>query len=179
MEYIQLMNSILNVSRLCIGGDPMGGYGWGQVNDKELVESIYTSIDSGINFFDTADVYGLGKAEMLLGKTLKKVRDKVVIATKFGVRRTSDNSKSYYDNSPTWIRQALEGSLERLGTDYIDIYQLHWRDGKTPISVVVEQLEKLKEKGLIRYYGLSNITISDLNELIPYKEEICEFSRSI
>jgi aryl-alcohol dehydrogenase-like predicted oxidoreductase len=175
MEYIYLKNSDLMVSRICIGGDPMGGHAWGKTNDNDLLDAIAEGIEQGINFFDTADIYGIGKAETLLGTALKGKRDKVVIASKFGVRQRADKSSCYYDNSPNWIRQAVEGSLKRLNTDYIDIYQLHWRDGITPIGDVIEELDRLKEKGLIRYFGLSNISKDDFEELLPYKGKFITF----
>lgn len=175
MEYITLKNSALRVSRICIGGDPMGGHGWGKTNDKDLREAIAMGLDLGINYFDTADIYGIGKAEELLGTALQGRRGKVVIASKFGVRQKVDKSACYYDNSPKWIRKAIEGSLRRLKTDYIDVYQLHWRDGKTPIADIVEELDRLKQIGYIRYYGLSNISQDDLEELFPFKDRFVSF----
>lgn len=167
MEYIKIKNTDLVVSRLCMGGCPMGGYGWGKIEEKDLVEAVHSAIESGINIFDSADTYGLGKAEETLGYALGEDRKRVVIATKFGVR--VENGKTFYDNSPLWIRSAIEGSLRRLRTDYIDLYQIHYRDGKTPISIVVDTLESLKKEGKIRYYGLSNIHVDDLQELEHYK----------
>lgn len=163
MEKIILRNSDLEVSRLCFGGCPMGGYGWGKVSEEELIKAVRCAVDEGINFFDNADTYGLGKSEETLAKALGDKRHQVVIGTKFGVR--VENGKTFYDNSPEWIEKALAGSLKRLNTDYIDLYQVHYRDGKTPISVVVETLEKMRQKGYIRYYGLSNIHHEDLEEL--------------
>lgn len=170
MEKIKLKNSDLEVSRLCFGGCPMGGYGWGKVSEEELINAVQCAVEEGINFFDNADTYGLGKSEETLSKALGNKRDSVVIATKFGVR--VENGKTFYDNSPEWIEKALAGSLKRLNTDYIDLYQVHYRDGKTPISVVVEALEKMRQKGYIRYYGLSNIHHADLEEL---KGEVGKF----
>lgn len=163
MEKIVLKNSDLEVSRLCFGGCPMGGYGWGKVSEEELITAVQCAVNEGINFFDNADTYGLGKSEETLAKALGDRRHQVVIGTKFGVR--VENGKTFYDNSPEWIEKALTGSLKRLNTDYIDLYQVHYRDGKTPISVVVETLEKMRQKGYIRYYGLSNIHHDDLAEL--------------
>src|SRR5574344_654866 len=152
MEYITLKNSDLKVSRLCMGGCPMGGYGWGaNILEQELVDAVHCALDNGVNFFDTADVYGLGTSEKTLGKALKGNRNKAVIATKFGVR--TSNGKTVYDNSPKYIEQALYASLKRLDTDYIDLYQVHYRDDKTSISSVIETLEKLRDKGYIRYFG--------------------------
>lgn len=170
MEKIILRNSDLEVSRLCFGGCPMGGYGWGKVSEEELIKAVQCAVEEGINFFDNADTYGLGKSEETLANALGDKRHQVVIGTKFGVR--VENGKTFYDNSPEWIEKALAGSLKRLNTDYIDLYQVHYRDGKTPISVVVETLEKMRQKGYIRYYGLSNIHHEDLEEL---KGEVGKF----
>lgn len=173
MEYITLKNSDLRVSRVCMGGCPMGGYGWGQVEEKELVDAVNAALDQGINFFDTADTYGLGQSERTLGKGLGSRRDRAVVATKFGVRM--ENGKTFYDNSPQWIRSACEGSLKRLGSDYIDLYQVHYRDGKTPIAEVIETLELLRNEGKIRYFGLSNLRSGDIPELEQYRGSFLSF----
>lgn len=173
MEYITLKNSDLTVSRLCMGGCPMGGYGWGDVQENELIEAVHTALDQGITFFDTADTYGLGQSEITLGKALGAHRKDVIVASKFGVR--VGGGKTVYDNSSEWIREALEGSLKRLGTDYIDLYQVHYRDGVTPIGVVAETLEEMKKKGYIRYYGLSNIHREDIPELLPFAGKFISF----
>lgn len=167
MEYVTLKGSDLSVSRLCMGGCPMGGYGWGKVQEQELLDAIACAIDNGINFFDTSDTYGLGQSEITLGKGLGARRQEVVIETKFGVRRVGGNT--FYDNSPKYIEEALEGSLRRLGTDYVDIYVVHYRDGKTPIEDVVGTLDDLKRKGKVRYFGLSNYHGDDIKELLPYR----------
>jgi aryl-alcohol dehydrogenase-like predicted oxidoreductase len=146
-----------------MGGCPMGGYGWGKVSERDLKEAVHAALDNGVNFFDTADTYGLGKSEEILGDALKGMRSSAIIATKFGVRVI--NGKTIYDNSPSWIVKAVQASLKRLGTDYIDLYQIHYRDGKTPLDDVLETLENLKHKGYIRYFGLSNIKIEELDEL--------------
>lgn len=166
MEYITLLNSDLRVSRLCMGGCPMGGYGWGNVQERELLDAISAAIDNGINFFDTADTYGLGQSEITLAKGLGSKRKDVIIETKFGVRFSE--SGTTYDNTPSYIRQALEGSLKRLNTDYIDIYVIHYRDKVTPMNVVVDTLDELVKEGKIRYYGLSNID-DNIDELLPFK----------
>lgn len=170
MEYISLTNSDLKVSRLCMGGCPMGGYGWGDVREKELIDAVHTALDNGITIFDTADTYGLGQSEKILGKALGNKRKDVVIADKFGVR--AGNGPTFYDNSPAYIRKALETSLENLATDYIDLYQVHYRDEATPFSVVIETLEELKKEGKIRYYGLSNIHEADYDEIKPFIGDI-------
>jgi aryl-alcohol dehydrogenase-like predicted oxidoreductase len=156
-----------------MGGCPMGGYGWGDTQETELIEAVHTALDNGITLFDTADTYGLGQSEITLGKALGNHRCEVAIATKFGVR--VGRGKTVYDNSPGWIREALEASLKRLGTDYIDLYQVHYRDGMTPIADVIETLEELKKKGYIRYYGLSNIHKDDIPEFKPYVGKLVSF----
>ena len=173
MEYITLKNSDLKVSRICMGGCPMGGYGWGAVQESELIDAVHTALEKGITFFDTADTYGLGQSEMTLGKALGIHRKDVVVASKFGVR--VGGGRTIYDNRPEWIQEALYASLKRLGTDYIDLYQIHYRDNVTPINIVVETLEDLKKKGYIRYYGLSNIHQRDVQELFPYVGKFVSF----
>lgn len=166
MEYITLRNSDLKVSRLCMGGCPMGGYGWGDTQEKDFLDAINVAIDNGLNFFDTADTYGLGQSERTLGKGLGNRRKDVIIETKFGVRRKDE--KSFYDNSPEYIEEALNESLRNLHTDYVDIYVIHYRDGKTPIEEVVDKLNDFKKQGKIRYFGLSNYHGDEAKELMPY-----------
>lgn len=151
----------------------MGQYGWGEVQERPLLDAVAAALDRGINFFDTADTYGLGTSEKTLAKALGSRRNEVVIADKFGVR--VENGCTFYDNSPEWIEKALTGSLKRLETDYIDLYQIHYRDHMTPIGEVVETLERMKEKGYIRYYGLSNIHRDDLEELKIYNGRFVSF----
>ena len=167
MEYITLKNSDLRVSRLCMGGCPMGGYGWGEVQESELIAAVHAALDRGINFFDTADTYGLGQSEKTLGRALGARRDQAVIATKFGVR--AGPGGTVYDNSPEWIIEACDRSLRRLGTDYIDLYQIHYRDGRTELSVVVDTMEYLRSQGKVRYFGLSNLKAADIPEFEGFK----------
>ena len=144
----------------------MGGYGWGYVSENAVIATVHRAIDGGVNFFDTADTYGLGQSERTLAKALDGRRDKVIIATKFGVR--TEKGKTTYDNSPEYIEKALNDSLKRLSTDYIDLYQIHYRDKATPLDAVVEVLERFKEQGKIRCYGLSNIHGEDFKEVEPF-----------
>lgn len=166
MQKVKIQKTDLEVSALCMGGCPLGGYGWGDVPRQELVNAVKTAATNGINFFDTADTYGLGESERTLAEALGSDKNNVVITTKFGVR--VENGKTTYDNSREYIFSAVEGSLKRLGRDYIDLYQVHYRDGKTPLSDVAESLERLKEQGKIRYYGLSNIHKEDEKELASF-----------
>lgn len=151
----------------------MGRHGWGDVSKQDFIMSINEALDLGVNFFDTADIYGLGESEETLGEALKGKRNRAIIATKFGVR--VENGKTFYDNSPEWINQTIENSLKRLQSDYIDLYQVHYRDGTTPIYDVIQTLEGLKERGLIRHYGLSNIHEEDSKELANYQGKFVSF----
>lgn len=150
----------------------MGGWDWGEVQEQELLDAVHSALDSGINFFDTANTYGFGQSEETLAKGLGNHRKDVIIQSKFGVRVMQDmvGRKTIYDNSPAYIRAALEGTLKRLNTDYIDIYTIHYRDKETPMAEVVGCLEELKKEGKIRYFGLSNIHQSEMSDVEEYKD---------
>lgn len=139
---------------LGFGCCPMGGHGWGRVHDEELRAAVATALDLGVCLFDTSDVYGLGASETLLGESLQGRRDQAVIATKFGVRR--ENGVTFHDTTPAWITKAAEASLRRLNTDRIDLYQMHYWDGVTPLDEVTAALESLRTAGKIRAYGVTN-----------------------
>ena len=173
METLKLKNSDLEVSRLCMGGCPMGRYGWGTVLKKELIDAVHLALDSGIIFFDTADTYGLGESEKTLGEALGKKRKQAIVATKFGVR--VENGITSYDNSKNWVNKAVNNSLKRLNTDYIDLYQIHYRDSNTSIEEVINTLEEIKKQGKIRYYGICNVHYKDINELNKYKGKFVSF----
>lgn len=174
MQYIKLKNSDLEVSRFCMGGCPMGRYGWGDVQERELINAVHTALDEGVNFFDTAETYGLGQSEITLGKALGNRRKDVVISDKFGVHAKA-GQPTFYDNSRDYVIEACEGSLKRLGTDYIDLYTIHYRDGKTPLAEVVDTLEYLQKQGKIRYFALSNIGEDDEKELAELKGKFVSF----
>jgi aryl-alcohol dehydrogenase-like predicted oxidoreductase len=157
-----------------MGGCPMGGYGWGDVQEQELIDAVHIALDNGVNFFDTAETYGLGQSEITLGKALGNRRKDVVISDKFGVHAMKGQS-TYYDNSREYIIEACEGSLQRLGTDYIDVYTIHYRDGKTQLTDVVDTLEYLQKQGKIRYFALSNIGDNDKEELVSLKGKFVSF----
>lgn len=161
MELLSLHNSEIKLTRIGFGCEQLGLHNWGEVNINDLELAINEAIDNGINFFDTADVYGLGKSEENLGKFLGQNRKSVNIITKFGIR--FQNGERYFDNSPKWIIQALEASLKRLNTDYIDIYQLHYWDEKTNLDEIYNCLNKLIISGKIRTYGFSNLAQNQLN----------------
>jgi len=133
-------------------------HGWGEVDVAEIKRAILGAHELGVNFFDTADCYGLGQSETLLGEALGNRRNEVVIATKFGIR-FDNHGKTCYDNSKVWLDQALDQSLGRLKTDYIDLYQVHYWDTKTTLADVFEHLDEKVREGKIRSYGITNIPI--------------------
>lgn len=173
METIRLPHSDLTVSRLGMGGCPAGEYGWGHVSRADVERAFHEALDAGVNLFDTADTYGLGRSEESLAEALGTRRREAVIATKFGVR--VENGQTTFDNSPAYLRAALDASLKRLRTDYIDLYQVHYLDGKTSVCTLMETLIALKKQGKIRAIGLSNLKRSDAAAFTPYHEHISSF----
>ena len=156
MEYQKLGTTNLEVSKIGFGCWAISGHGYGKVDDQESIMAIHKALDLGIIFFDTADVYGFGHSEKILSKALGSLRDKVIIATKFGV--AWDENGTYRDCSSKRVFTALEASLRRLRLDCLPLYQIHWYDGKTPISETMEALEKCQKAGKVRYIGCSNFS---------------------
>lgn len=163
MEKLKIEKTNLEVSRLCIGGCPLGGYGWGNVQKKELLDSVSFAFDNGINFYDTSDTYGLGESEKLLAEALGSNIKNAVICTKFGVR--VENGKTFYDNSKEYVFNAIDSSLKRLNRDCVDLYLMHYRDGKTSLEEVQDTMKCLQKQGKIKYYGISNLHKEDEEEL--------------
>jgi aryl-alcohol dehydrogenase-like predicted oxidoreductase len=121
---------------------------------------VAAAIEAGINFFDTADIYGATKSEVFLGEALGSRRSEVVVATKFGMPIDND----HFGAAPAYVRQACDDSLKRLGSDYIDLYQLHAPDDKVPITDTLGALRELVEAGKVREIGCSNLTVAQLRE---------------
>ncbi len=155
---------VCNISRLGMGCWALGGHGWGKVSREDLLNSVQAALDCGVNFFDTADVYGLGVSEQLLCQALGNKRHDVIIATKGGVR--CENGKTWYDCSPSYLREAVNSSLRRLRLDIIPLYYIHWPDGITPIHIMMEEMLSLQNSGKIGAIGLSNFTLKQLKEAI-------------
>lgn len=164
MEYVTLKNSDLRVSRICLGTWLFGGRRWGKVNTDESLATIRYALDSGINFYDTADAYGEGVAEGLLGRVLAAERKNVIIASKVGVVWRKDGTR-YIDLSPSHINEAVHKSLQRLKTGFIDLYQLHEMDPNTPVEETGTALLKLIKEGLVRYIGVSDFDFLSLERL--------------
>ncbi|MDA5109774.1 aldo/keto reductase [Brevibacillus thermoruber] len=167
MEKRRLGDSELFPSVIGFGAWAAGKTRWGDVDERAIVEAIQTAYDLGVNFFDTAPFYGYGESERILGKTLKPVRDKVIIATKFGIV-WDDKGGFVMDVSRKNILREIDESLKNLGTDYIDLYQVHWPDHKTPIQETMETLNELVQSGKIRYIGVSNFSVEQMEEARKY-----------
>jgi aryl-alcohol dehydrogenase-like predicted oxidoreductase len=154
METIKLGRTDLEVSRVCLGTWQFGG-DWGQIDRDEAVATVSRARQLGIDFFDTAQAYGWGASEKLLAQALAGVpREQVVIATKGGLRR--EGGELLRDSSPAWLRKGVAESLRHLGTDYVDIYQVHWPDPHTPFAETAAALEELVREGKVRHVGASN-----------------------
>ncbi len=176
MEKKPLGRSGLNISRLVFGAWAIGGWMWGDTDEKDAIEAIHASLANGINTIDTAAVYGMGLSEELVGKAIKGKRDKVIIATKCGMRwDSSEGSKPWpqkdrfgkpvvlrNNSKPASIAAECEQSLKRLNIDVIDLYQIHWPDETTPIAESWQAMVKLKEQGKVRAIGVSNYSLQQL-----------------
>lgn len=154
MKYISIGG--LKVSRLGLGAMSMAGYyNIGAGSDAESIRTIHRAFDLGVTHIDTAEIYGPYTNEELVGRAIKGRRDQVVLATKFGIVSHAGGGPGVLDSSPLNIRAAIEGSLKRLGTDYIDLYYQHRVDPNTPIEDTVGALGELVAEGKIRFIGLS------------------------
>src|SRR4051794_36317782 len=152
MEYRTLGRTGVHVSKLCLGTMMFGA--WGNTDHEDSIRIIHRALDAGINFVDTADVYSAGESEEILGKALKGRRDDVVLATKVNV--AMDDDPNHGGNSRRWIVQEVENSLRRLGTDWIDLYQIHRPDPNTDIDETLGALTDLLRQGKVRYIGSSS-----------------------
>ncbi len=172
MEYRKLGDlkvSVIGYGAWGIGGAPF----WKNEGDKKSIDSIKASFDQGINIFDTAPVYGFGHSEELIGKALKPVREKVTIATKCGLRWDKESlSALRKDASRKSILEEIDQSLKRLGTDWIDIYQVHWPDVETSHQETMEALLEIQEQGKICSIGVSNYSAAQIKECSQYAKII-------
>jgi len=155
MQKIKLGRSKLEISVLGLGCMGMSDF-YGETNEAENFATLDAALKSGINFFDTADMYGRGANEILLGSWLKtKKREDVIIATKFGILRDEQGGFKGFSGKPEYVRKCCEDSLKRLGVSYIDLYYQHRTDTSTPIEETIAAMAELVKEGKVKYIGLS------------------------
>lgn len=179
MQYRTIGNSGIKASAIGLGTWTIGGGSWwGETDDKESIQTIHAALDAGISLVDTAPLYGWGRSEEIVGKAIKGRRDKVILSTKCGLWWNDSRGAFFFELEgkkvtrslrPETIRQEIEISLKRLGTDYIDIYHTHWQaiePDKTPVADTMDCLLKLKEEGKIRSIAVSNADVSQMEEYL-------------
>lgn len=179
MEYRKIGNSDLSLSVITFGAWAAGGWMWGSTDRNDAVNAIKASYDLGVTSIDTAPIYGQGDSEEIVGDAIKGIsRDKLQVVTKFGMRwdltkgdfgfKSKNNDGAAIDIYKYAGKESViyecEQSLKRLGTDYIDLYQIHWPDSTTPISETFEAVSRLIEQGKVRYAGVCNYDVAQLKE---------------
>jgi aryl-alcohol dehydrogenase-like predicted oxidoreductase len=164
MELADIAGTSLKVSRIAVGTWAIGGWMWGGTDEAESVSTIHAAVDHGINVIDTAPVYGFGRSEEIVGKTIAegRLRSRVTIATKVGLEWRG--GKINRNASRDRINHEIEESLQRLRTDHIDIYQIHWPDPLTPIEETAEAMHTLYKERKIRAIGVSNFSIDQVEQ---------------
>ncbi len=183
MEYRKLGKSDLEISVITFGAWAAGGWMWGGTEKKDSIKAIQSAYEMGVTSIDTAPVYGQGASEEIVGVAIKNIpRDKVQILTKYGMRwdlakgdfafKSKDNDGNDIDiykyAAKDSIIKECEDSLRRLGTDYIDLYQIHWPDVTTPIAETMEAVAKLIQQGKVRHAGVCNYNASQVKEAQNY-----------
>ncbi|MGJ1205466.1 aldo/keto reductase [Sphingobacterium lactis] len=194
MEYRNLGDSEINASVIAFGAWAAGGWMWGSTDRKDAVEAIIASFEHGVTSIDTAPIYGQGTSEEIVGEALKNIpRDQTQILTKFGMRwdlaegdfafhskmNNGDDIEIYKYAGKESVIHECEQSLKRLGTDYIDLYQIHWPDSTTPLDETFEAVVQLIEQGKVRYAGVCNYTsqlMAEAEKTVPLVSNQIPFS---
>jgi aryl-alcohol dehydrogenase-like predicted oxidoreductase len=183
MKYTTLKNTDLKLSSITFGAWAIGGWMWGGADKDEAHEALAAAFDMGITTIDTAPVYGFGQSEEIVGKAIKGKRHKLQILTKYGLKWDGTGNGEFYfdtisnDGKPLKVFKfsgkesvikECETSLKKLGTDHIDLLQIHWADPTTPISETMEAMAILKQQGKIRYAGVCNYSADQVAEALKY-----------
>ncbi|MCK5861129.1 MAG: aldo/keto reductase [Candidatus Hydrogenedentes bacterium] len=182
MRYRQLGQSELKLPVVSFGAWAIGGWMWGGSDDQAAIRAIHAAVDNGITCIDTAPAYGMGHSEQVVAKAIADRRDKVILATKCGLRWDLEEGQFYFDtidnNSipkkiyknlrPTSVRAECEASLLRMKVDHIDLYQCHWPDETTPVADTMGTLLELQREGKIRVIGVSNYSVEMMQECLKH-----------
>ena len=189
MEYRKIGKSNLELTTVTFGAWAAGGWMWGGTERADAVKAIQTAYELGVTSIDTAPVYGQGTSEEIVGEAIKNIpRDKVQILTKYGLRWDSQQGEFYFHSrnnegkeidlyryaGKESVIKECEDSLRRLGTDYIDLYQIHWADPTTPIQETMEAVDKLIKDGKVRYAGVCNYDAAQIAEASKYVDVIAD-----
>jgi len=174
MELRNISDTGIKVTPIGIGTWVTGGWMWGGADENESANAIETALANGVNLIDTAPVYGFGKSETIVGKTIKKLncRSNIILATKFGLQ-WDEKERIRRNSSRERILKEIDDSLKRLQTDYIDIYQLHWPDPNTSLEETMRTLIELRKKGKIRAIGVSNFNVAQIKKISSYGKLDC------
>lgn len=169
-EFTILGSSDIKVSKVCLGTWAIGGWMWGGADDENAIKTIHAALGRGINFIDTAPVYGFGHSEEVVGKAVSQYsgkRDDIILATKVGLE-WSEDGKIVRNSTKARIEKEVEDSLKRLQTDYIDLYQVHWPDTLVPFEETATALKSLLDSGKVRAIGVSNYSPAQMDEFKKY-----------
>lgn len=170
MKKTLLNKANLKVTQIGLGTNAVGGHNlFTDLNEEQGKDLVKEALNLGITFIDTADVYGFGRSEELVGEVIKPYRSELKLATKGAVEKL-DNGTTRINNKPEYLRTAVEKSLKRLQTDYIDLYYLHYPDNETPLVESIGELSRLKEEGKIGSIGISNVNLNQLKEANQYND---------
>ena len=161
MDYRPFGRTGMEVSAIGFGCWELGG-GYGSFDEEEVIAAIHRALDLGINCFDTAEGYGMGKSEALLARGLGDRRKDVILVTKFGANYGGSGREKNRDSRPERAMASIEGSLEHLKTDYVDVYLIHWPDHQTPFDETMRALEDIVQQGKARFVGVSNFRAEEI-----------------